>query len=275
MKEKKKIKIRLGMAIVIAIIIILIISVSAVYCFKLLNSNNIELNEEQKMQDNEKTEEKTQEDNSNKLENTYKNSYTYKHIKEGLEVKTLLPEGEIAKVEKIEEKDNKYIINAKVYNEIKISHKELEELVKAIEKSTVHNGNPPLTKQEHLLTLNNKPYKCKATGIDGEKEYSVCMETNEEGVYYHVYLESNNKDRFCIGMNVHGGQINMWDISTGKTDKRDIIIKVDNKINLVEYDTEYTEFMICDLSSIQEGNSINAIIDDNGEIIEIFMEYSI
>ena len=275
MEEKKKIKISLGTIIYVTIIVVLVIALGTVYYLGFVKNNSQTLKEENlklkneimelKNQSREFTEEKIKED-SQKIENTYQDSYIYKHIKEGAEVKTLFPEGEIAKIENIEKKDNKYIINAEVYNTIKLTDTELDRLDQVInkykEESKVYDSETEWMKAgEYLITENNNPYKCKATGIDGEKEYFVYLIAENENPFFDIFLTLDKKEKFYLGRE---GAIS-------ETMKRDVTIKVDNDINFVEYVNIYGDqhFSKKNLPSAYKGELINAIINEKGEILEI------
>lgn len=187
---------------------------------------------------------------------SYEDSYIYKHIKEGLEIKTLLPEGEIAKIETIEEKDDKYVINAKVHDTIKLSDDEADKLYEVVRKYRLGID----IDGEYLVTSNNEPYKCKATGINGEEEYSVYLE--KYSTAFIVWLVSDKEEKFYLDYFCNNVGIN-------EAEKRLITIEVDKNIKRIDYDYKNEYFSKYDLSSLDKGSNINAVINENNQILEI------
>lgn len=51
---------------------------------------------------------------------------------------------------------------------------------------------------EYLVTSNNKPYKCKATGINGEEEYSIYIILEEGSTVFDIVLVSDKKEKFHL-----------------------------------------------------------------------------
>lgn len=114
----------------------------------------------------------------------------------------MLPEGEIARIEAIEKNENNYVINAKVCNTIKLSDAESDKLWQVIEKykeeSVEHDNRGFIKAGEYLVMSNNKPYKCKATGINGEEEYSIYIILEEGSTVFDIVLVSDKKEKFHL-----------------------------------------------------------------------------